>query len=198
MWSWVEIVSSAVVSNVNLYVKPVVYSMVISDFPQPWDWSEVTLGGQGGSQGSDRRSLTTSSNFNLQGTQTDWGLNLPTGNTSGKRMEEDVCALRVRKYCMCNKRKKQVCIYSRCMWVCVCVFPEARQRREVQPSYYKTANYGSPQPEISSAGASSTAEWRLHSKNQNASTLEKCCNLKSIAPYFKETLRQKQKDFFVY
>lgn len=27
--------------------------------------------------------------------------------------------------------------------VCVCVFPEALQRREVQPSYYKTTNYGS-------------------------------------------------------
>lgn len=26
---------------------------------------------------------------------------------------------------------------------CVCVFPEAQRRREVQPSYYKTTNYDS-------------------------------------------------------
>lgn len=73
----------------------------------------------------------------------------------------------------------------------VSVFPEALQR-EVQPSYYKTTNYGSPQPESPLLGPH-----RQHNENsKKPSTLEKCCNLRFIAPVFKRHRGPHQKHVF--
>lgn len=52
-----------------------------------------------------------------------------------------------------QERPKKVCM---CICMYVSVLPEAQQRREGLTSYYKTTNYGSPQPEIFSGGTSST------------------------------------------
>lgn len=87
-----------------------------------------------------------------------------TENTSGKRMEaegeESVLGEQQNTECVTKKRKSVYTCVCQCVCVCEREFPEALQRREVQPSYYKTTNYGSSRPEISSAGASSTARWR--------------------------------------
>lgn len=64
------------------------------------------------------------------------------------------------------------------MYVSVCVFPEAQQRREVQPSYYKTTNYGSPQPENLLCWGLINGTMKTSLLKPNASTLEKCRNLK--------------------